>query len=216
LDYFSVGAQKLAPLPVRKAFVWDAGIPLRMIRDRPHPKQFLTAAKEAVFLLLMATGCRVDDLLKMGMEFRWENGVFVIPFLKPRKSKVNGQWTLTQRLAPYTGSDRICPVSAILLYSTFAVAVQKPGEKFLFVSSTGKKAAKATLRRWVGDILLEAGIKAPAGSCRSAATSGAHIREIPIDAILRSAGWSLSLMFFKHYQREVDSAFVGTNLLPPL
>ncbi len=30
---------------------------------------FLAAAREAVFLLIMATGLRVDDLSKLGMDF---------------------------------------------------------------------------------------------------------------------------------------------------
>jgi integrase len=216
LDLFSTGAQRLAPLPTRKAFVWDAGIPLKMIRDRAHPTNFLSAAREALFLLLMATGCRVDDALKMGKDFCWERNDFVIPYLVPRKCKVKGQWTRTQRLASYSGSGRICPINAILLYSTFAVNVQKADEPALFVSSTGTKAAKATLARWIRDLLLEAGIKAPAGSCRSASTSTAYMRDIPIDQIMRSAGWSSSLMFFKHYHREMNPAFEGANLLPPL
>jgi integrase len=216
LDLFSTGAQRLAPLPVRKSFVWDAGIPLRMIRDRPHPTSFLSAAREALFLLLMATGCRVDDALKMGKDFCWERNNFVIAYLVPRKCKVKGQWTRTQRIAPYSGSGRICPINALLLYSTFAVAVQKADEPALFVSSTGSKAAKATLAHWIRDLLLEAGIEAPAGSCRSASTSAAYMRDIPIDQIMLSTGWSSLLMFFKHYHRKVNPAFQGSNLFPPL
>jgi hypothetical protein len=56
LKFFATGAQRLAPLPVRKAFVWDAGIPLKMIRDHAHPRDFLPVAREALFLLIMATG----------------------------------------------------------------------------------------------------------------------------------------------------------------
>jgi site-specific recombinase XerD len=216
LNFFSAGAQRLAPLPLRKEFVWDAGIPLKMIRDRSHPTEFLIAAKEAVFLLIMACGLRVDDLFKMGKDFSWENDVFVIPYLAKRKCRVKKVWTRVQRLTAYTGSQRICPVNALLLYSTFAVRVQNPKEPALFVSSRGTRATKATLGRWIRDILLEAGIRAPAGTCRSAATSAAYMRKIPVDTILSSAGWSSHLMFFKHYQREVNPAFVGTNLLPQL
>jgi hypothetical protein len=80
-----------------------------------------------------------------------------------------------QRITSYTGSTRICLVTALLLYTTFAVGIQDPTVKSLFVSSTGKKATKAMLGQRIKDILLEAGIKAPAGSCRSAATSAAYI-----------------------------------------
>ncbi len=108
----------------------------------------------------MAAGIRVDDLSKLGKDFRWENDVFVIPYLEKRKCKVRKVWTQVQRLAPYTGSPRLCPVNALLLYSTFAVRVQNPLESALFVSSTGQKASVATLKRWITNILLEAGISA--------------------------------------------------------
>ncbi len=213
LTLFSEGAQRRAPLPVRKSFVWDAGIPLRMIRDRDHPKSFLVAAKEALFLLLMATGCRVDDAMKMGKDFAWENGVFVIPFIAKRKCKIKGEWTQVQRVLPYSGSGRICPVNALLLYSTFAVPIQHVEENALFVSSTGKKAAKATLAGWIRDILREAGIEAPAGSCRSAATSNAHMRDIPIDQIMSSAGWSSSLIFFQTLSARSESGVCWKQLV---
>jgi hypothetical protein len=104
----------------------------------------------------------------------------------------------------------------LLLYLTFAVPIQKPEEPAMFVSSKGEKAAKATLGRWIRDVLQEAGIKAPVGTCRSAATSTAYMREIPINQIMNSANWSSSIMFFKHYHREVNPGFEGLNLLPPL
>jgi hypothetical protein len=116
-----------------------------MIRDRGHPVSFLTAAKEAVFLLIMATGLRVDDLYKLGKDFRWENQVFVIPFLEKRKCKVRKTWTRVQRIAPDMGSRHMCPVTALFLYSTFAVRVQDSSFDALFVSSTGQKAFIATL-----------------------------------------------------------------------
>jgi site-specific recombinase XerD len=216
LTLFSEGAQRKAPIPKRNNWIWDAGVPLKMIRDRAHPSEFLAAAREALFLLLMATGIRVDDVYKLGEDFRWENGIFVIPFLGKRKCKINGVWTAEQRLAPYPGNDRLCPINALLLYATFSVPIRVPTEKALFVSSTGQAASKGTLGRWVKDILHEAGIQAPAGSCRSASTSAAFARKLPIDVILSSAGWSSDLVFFRHYHRGIGKHVVSANLLPPL
>jgi site-specific recombinase XerD len=187
-----------------------------MIRDRAHQADFLSAAREALFLILMATGIRVDDVHKLGEDFRLENGVFVIPFLGKRKCKINGQWTSEQRLAPYPGNERLCPGNALLLYATFAVPIRAPNVKSLFVSSKGQAAAKGTLCRWVKDILREAGIEAPAGSCRSASTSAAFSRNVSIDVIMSSAGWSSDLVFFRHYHRGVGKQLHAANLLPQL
>lgn len=217
-SFFAAGAQKLAPLPKRKVCVWNAAIPLQMIRDRSHPQIFLDSAREALFLLLMATGLRIDDVFKMGEEFCFEDADFVIPFVEKRKCKIKGSWSLVQKLKRYNGSARLCPVTAILLYSTFAVTVKKPGVTALFVSSTGERASKATLSRWVKELLIEAKIDASGGSCRSASTSAAYIRSLPIDVILSSAGWSSRVTFFRYYQREVNENGheIATNLLPEM
>jgi site-specific recombinase XerD len=216
LSLFAEGAQRKAPIPKKNNWIWDAGIPLRMIRDRAHPVDFLSAAREALFLLLMATGLRVDDVFKLGEDFQLENGVLVIPFLGKRKRKINGVWSSEQRLAPYPGNERLCPQNALLLYATFAVPLRGPNEKALFISSTGKAAAKGTLGRWVRDILQDAGINAPAGTCRSASTSAAFSRNMSIDVIMSSAGWSSDLVFFRHYHRGVGKQVVSANLLPVL
>jgi site-specific recombinase XerD len=188
-----------------------------MIRDRAHPTDFLSAAREAVFLLLMATGIRVDGVHKLGEDFKLENGVFVIPFLGKRKRKIKGVWTAEQRIAQYPGNERLCPVNALMLYATFSVPIRQQGEKALFVSSTGKAASKDMLGRWVKDILHEANIHAPAGSCRLASTSAAFARKVSIDVIMSSdAGWSSDSVFFRHYQRGVGKHVFSANLLPQL
>jgi integrase len=174
------------------------------------------AAKEALFLLLMATGMRVDDMFKMGENFEVHGGTLVIPFLEKRKCKVKGVWTSSARISSYPGNERLCPINALLLYATFAVFVRTPGEKALFISSRGRRAAVATLAGWVTDILLEAGIQAPAHSCRSASTSHAFARKVSIDTIMSSAGWSSDLVFFRHYQRVPRASVSAANLLPVL
>jgi site-specific recombinase XerD len=214
LDFFSEGAQRLAPIPRQNHWIWDAGVPLRMIRDRAPPSSFLPAAREALFLLLMATGMRVDDMYKMSEDFDVVSGTLVIPFIEKRKCKVKGVWTASARVSSYPGNERLCPINALLLYATFAVFKRVPGEKALFISSLGKRAARATLAGWATDVLSEAGIQAPAHSCRSASTSHAFARKMSIDVILSSAGWSLDLVFFRHYNRVPRRSDSAANLLP--
>jgi site-specific recombinase XerD len=215
-DLFASGAQRKAPLPKAKNWIWDAGIPLKMIRDRAPPPDFLSAAREAVFLIMLATGLRVGDMFLLGEDFSLSHGTFVIPFLGKRKRKIKGRWTTEQRISSYPGNERLCPGNALLLYATFSVPLRVQGEKALFISSTGRQASKATLGGWVKDILSDAGISATAGSCRSATTSAAFLRKVPIDVIMSSAGWSNDLTFFRHYQRDVAQNAFGANLLPVL
>jgi hypothetical protein len=58
-----------------------------------------------------------------------------------------------------------------------------------------------------------AGIKASAGSCRSPPTSLAFEQSVPIDIIMRSAGWSSENTFRRFYQREVVRSEEPLNLV---
>ena len=78
----------------------------------------------------------------------------------------------------------------------------------------GKKAAVDTLRHWVIDMLEESGVKDTAGSCHSAASSAAFLREMPIDLIMKAAGWTQESTFRRFYQRFVHFAAEGVNLMP--
>ena len=53
---FLKGSQKLAPLPQKKSVVWDPRIVLEMLLSKRRPTTFLELSREAVILLLLATG----------------------------------------------------------------------------------------------------------------------------------------------------------------
>ena len=209
---FVQGAQKLAPPPQKKTVIWDPEIPMRFIAGKPRPKDFLNAGREALLLLLLATGIRVDCASKLSSQVPTGGEYCRIPFLLPRKTG-NSE---PQVLKPFPENERLCPVKAIRHYLSLAKRIRATGEKFLFVSSRGKKAHIDTLRHWVVDLLEESGVKASAGSCRSAATSSAFLRSIPIDVILRSAGWARENTFRRYYQRQVLSEIICENLMPSI
>ena len=77
-------------------------------------------------------------------------------------------------------------------------------------------ASVDTLRHWTIDLLEESGVKASAGSCRSAVSSSAFLRELSIDVIMRAAGWAQESTFRRDYQRMVHSDLDGVNLMPSL
>lgn len=90
---------------------------------------------------------------------------------------------------------------ALHRYQEVADPIRKPDNVALFISSEGTDASKATLKRWVTTVLNDAGILAPPGSCRSAATSKALQEKIPIQEILTTAGWKSESTFRRFYQR---------------
>jgi hypothetical protein len=88
-------------------------------------------------------------------------------------------------------------------------------KEFLFISSTGFRASVDTLRHWVIDLLLLSGVKATAGSCRSAASSAAMLRELNVEDVMKAAGWKRESTFRRYYHRVVHPRLNSVSLLPP-
>ena len=64
--------------------------------------------------------------------------------------------------------------------------------------------SKDTLARWIRDVLHKAGVDTQFGahSTRSASTSAAASKGLPIDIVLKAAGWSSAATFTRFYKRE--------------
>ncbi len=202
IDMFSRGAQNLAPMPTEKNTIWDPEVVLNAIRARSRPTEFLSIAQEALILLLLSTGWRVDDASKLGVCVSFGSEMAEFRFVEKQKCRVKGAYTVSQRVKSFVSCPRVCPVEAIRCFLNASKSLRRD-KKFLFVSSFGNRASKDTLRRWVRDELRAAGIIASAGSCRSASTSAALERNVSIDVIMRSAGWSSENTFRQFYQRRV-------------
>jgi site-specific recombinase XerD len=180
LDLFSKGAQNLEPLSREKGDIWNPDTVLNWLKEQPIPSSFLSCAREAVLLLLLATGWRVDDVWKLSNRLLISTDSVTCFFAERRKCKIKGKHTVSQAVRRFESCERICPVRALIRFRDRASAIRKE-HVYLFVSSTGKRATKDTMRRWVQFLLQKAGILASAGSCRSASTSAACERNPSID-----------------------------------
>ncbi len=212
LAMFAKGAKNLAPLPKEKPPIWNPEKVLQWLLTQPRPKSFILCASEALILILLATGWRVDDVWKLDAKVDLSDEKAVFFFREKRKCPIKGKHTLSRILPSFQGEKRVCPVQATREYVRLAQKIRKD-QSCLFVSSLGVRASKDTLRRWVQDLLTKCGISATAGSCRSAATNSALNRNWPIDQIMKSAGWSSENMFRKYYERSVVLDDEPLNLL---
>jgi hypothetical protein len=137
--------------------------------------------------------------------------VWIIPYLEPRKTGPS-----PPQLLRAFSQARLCLARAIQRYLSIAQGIRKPEEKFLFISSHGTRADVDTLRTRVTELweLLEAaGTKAPAGSCRSASTSAAVLRNMDIDHVLKAAGWARESTFRRYDQRGIHPLMNCETLL---
>jgi integrase len=205
------GAQNLAPIPVPKTVIWDPEIPLRYLLKKPLPTKFRPAGQEALLLLLLSTGIRVSDARRLGKNLEIVQDMCAIPYLEKRKTGVS-----PPQLVRRYDTPRLCPVRALKLFLALARPRRKVVEKeFLFILPTGMRATVDTLRKWVIDLLCVSGVKATAGSCRSASSSAACLRKMKMDDIMNSAGWKRESTFRKYYHRMVHPRLDCVSLLPP-
>lgn len=87
---------------------------------------------------------------------------------------------------------------------------------FISVQKPHKMVTKSTIARWIKETLAAAGINIlefTAHSTRGASTSAAA-GKVPIDTILRTAGWTKDCVFRKFYKRPVlnDSDYSNSIL----
>ena len=63
---------------------------------------------------------------------------------------------------------------------------------------------KDALAKWIRDMLHKAGVDTQFGaqSTRSASTSAATSKGLPIDIVLKAAGWSSASTFTRFYKQE--------------
>lgn len=202
---FMKGIKRLARKPEPKTKSWDPQDMLDHFKGKARPSSIMESGKEAVMLLLLATGLRVDDLHKLSRSCHAVGDTLSLTFFEMRKCPKAHKLIENFYLKRFE-TKRLCPVRALLHYLKCSEKKRLPSSRGLFVSSKGSDAALWTLRRWATLMLNDAGISASAGSCRAAATSNAIQNGIPVPDVLASAGWTRQSTFQRFYSREIIPA----------
>jgi integrase len=176
---------------------------LNLISRKTRPTTFVDAGREAVTLLILATAFRISDVERLlAKAIRGDYAIHLF-FREPRKTDHMKQATTHVDVGFFDHNPRICPARAIEHFLRITHGCRLPNSNALFISSLGKNASRQTLQAWVRHQLLAAGIRASAGSARSAASSAAVASGISIDEVMRAAGWKSESVFRKHYLRPV-------------
>ena len=91
----------------------------------------------------------------------------------------------------------------------------KPNQLFLS-HKTGLPVARATISRWIKEVMTLAGVDTSVfspGSTRGASVSAAAKRGASMDQIMGAGDWSNTGTFKKYYHRHVDTTPVGRLIL---
>ena len=162
------------------------------------------------FLLILITGQRVQtmaNILVQNISFLDNECTIVITTLLKHSRQTYQQQPLQFQ---YFEDKSICVVQTLKDYLCRTQKIRQNNNKlFLSFVKPHKEVNSETISRWVKLILSMAGISThvSAHSTRSVAASSAAAAGVPIDVILKSAGWSRETTFTRFYKKTAPKTF---------
>ena len=117
----------------------------------------------------------------------------------------------------YPENTKLCVVSVLHDYLARTRQIRNSCDQLLISYQKPHQAiTKDTLARWLRDVLTKSGVDTEvfsAHSTRSASTSAAARCGLPVDTIMKAAGWSATSTFTKFYKKAPKQNFGQTLLL---
>lgn len=197
------------PLP-RYTFIWDANIVLDYLKNF-HPIQDMPLSYvtyKLVMLLALCTAQRVQTLHAINVRnIEISSSLVIIPITKLLKQSNARNHKFTLCIKPYMIDRSLCPVDTLKEYLKRTHCLRK-GETQLFLSfhKPHLPVSKETISRWIKSILEEAGIDVAIfkpHSTRAASCSNLKRNEVPVDDIVRTAGWCSNRTFKTFYDKTI-------------
>ena len=205
------GAYHAKPPTPRYVDVWDPQTVLDLLRLWA-PAQKLSLKQltlKVVVLSLLVSGQRLQtiDLLDLNyMKVSTSSYTFVLPkLLKQSRPGYNNPKVSLKAYAP---DRRIC----IFTYLSEYLQRTKPIRQgttalFLTLMKPYHKASKATLARWVKEVLTASGIDTTVygpHSARAASSSAAKKGGASMQTVLDTAGWTTTSTFARYYLKPLN------------
>lgn len=207
---FMKGAFELRPSFPRYIETWDVTGVLKYLQKQ-HPVSKLSLKEltmKVVSLLAILSGQRCQTLKALNITnvlLSDDKCVFyIVELLKTSKP---GKHFGRLELLAYKPDDSLCIVKCVKSYLEKTDKIRGAHQQF-FVSYNKPHApvTSDTIGRWIKNVLDECGIDIKtfsAHSTRSASTSAAKFKQIPIEDILSAGGWTKETTFSKYYNKPI-------------
>ena len=222
LNNTDIGHEPVIQLFMKGVFNERPSLPkYQKIWDVSKVLQYLTAAKSnsdlsllelseklaVLFMLLSGQRCQTIHTIKLSDINILSDKVvcYISEVLKQTKPGVH--------IAPieihrYDVDEKLCLLKTLQDYLV-RTQILRGGENKLFISSVKPHGAvtKSTISRWIKSVLKKSGIDVTvfgAHSCRAASTTAAAEKGLPIETIMKAAGWSTSSTFAVFYKKNIE------------
>ena len=203
---FVKSVYQLRPAFPRYQWTWDVKIVLDYLSDF-HPAASLSLKDltlKLVILIALVTGQRGQSLHLMDLK-DMQTGKASYRFVLQQKVKHSAPGRLQPSLdLPMCKTQpSLCVASVLKEYLNRTEDLRQSSRLFITYVKPHNAVSRDTISRWVRTVMAKAGLDirhfAP-HSTRVASTSRAAASRVPLDTILRTAGWTNSKTFKKFYK----------------
>ena len=223
LDRFMKGLAFARPSHAKYISTWDPDIVLKYIASLPSNSKLSLGqlTRKLAMLAALVSGQRAQTLHCLdisSMVSSRECACFSVT--KRLKTTTVNSKPLVVHFPRFRENDQLCVRRCLRTYLEKTASHRKDGESALFLTTQKpfKPAARDTVRNWIRTMMKLAGIDVTSfkvHSSRSASTSKAA-NSLPLNTIMKAAGWSSASTFAKHYHKPLQdhSAFAKAVLRP--
>ena len=200
---FMKGVYNLRPMRSRYCQTWSVDVVLNYLR-KLSPVKKLTLKElslKLVMLIALTNAARVQTIHLLSVNnFTKFKSEFVFKLDNVLKQSRPGFDCSVLRLKAYPPDRRLCVYTVIKEYLVRTKDIREKSENKLLLSYIHpyKAVTRDTISRWIKMVMTRSGIDTNiygSHSVRSASTSKAKLKMVPIADIINKAGWSRQSTF---------------------
>jgi len=200
------GFKNERPQLPRYTNTWDSDLVINFLKDYDHGT-LKSITMKLTMILALVTGQRAQTLskLKLSEMVETQNGI-IFRIGDHLKTKAPG--TAVVELAKFNDNSAICPVNLITTYIEATKNVRTDDQLLISFAKPHKAVNVDTIRRWVMHVMSISGVDTDVfkpHSTRSASTSKANVKQVPLECILSAAMWTNGSTFAKFYNKPIVS-----------
>ena len=201
--------EKLKPQP-KYTQIWDVSLVLRYLATlTPNSSLSLkNLTLKLVMLLLLVSSQRgqaIHSLSLQGMTLSGSSCHFQV--LEHMKTSKPGTCATVIKVHKYEPDEDICPFLTLKEYLNQTQGLRGDEDKlFISYQKPHKAVSRNTVSRWAKEVLETAGIDTKvysAHTTRAASTSKAFGKPVPLDVLMKAAGWQSENTFHKFYNKPI-------------
>lgn len=214
------GVYQTRPPNVRYSEIWDVKVVLDYVKTLTPVKKLslkdLTLKVVMLTALVSAQRCQTLHKLDLDNLNKGKSSyTFTIPALL--KQSRTGYKNPSVKLVPYPPNRSLCVVTAMKEYLMRTDSLRgKETNLLISYVKPHQKVTTSTISRWLRTVLARAGIDTnifKAHSTRAAAVTAAKNNNVPVEEIMKTAGWSRAGTFAKFYNKPIVTEVFSHKVL---